>query len=234
MPREALRLSHVGITLNNQSAKMEERLDVALAVVADYVFKEYGLTIVCDEKLVLTDIVGRLNSRFGGDIGHEFQTVYTHSETYLRPDGGFWYVEEWGTRPKRYVLVAEAKRQGTNDARALEGKPKQARGNAIERLGKNLRGVDSLFRGEGITPFAVFGEGCDFGEDSSIIDRVATMNGFLPLNTVFVKKIHSRGEEFAPVSMFFRAEAWTPQEMADVMIRICDEAIPYYLDTYDL
>jgi type II restriction enzyme len=234
MPREALRLSHIGITLNDQSGKMEKRLDAALAVVSDYVSKKYGYTMLCDERLLLTDVVSRLNSRFGASIGHEFQTVYQHSETYLKPDGGFWYVKEWGTDPKRYILVGEAKRQGTNDARALEGKPKQARGNAIERLGKNLRGVDSLFRGEGITPFAVFGEGCDFGDDSSIIDRVATMNGFHPLNTVFVEKIHSSGEEFAPVSMFFRAEAWTPAEMADVMISICDESIRYYRETYGL
>ena len=38
------------------------------------------------------------------------------------------------------ILISEVKSQGTNDAREKEGKSKQAMGNAIERLGKNMIG----------------------------------------------------------------------------------------------
>ena len=38
------------------------------------------------------------------------------------------------------ILITEMKNQGTNDLRLKEGKKKQAKGNAIERLGKNVIG----------------------------------------------------------------------------------------------
>jgi type II restriction enzyme len=114
------------------------------------------------------------------------------------------------------------------------GLPKQSRGNAIERLGKNMRGFDAMFGGEGITPFACFGEGDDFAPDSSIIDRVATLNGFFPLNTVYVTKLVAEHDILKPASMFFREEPWTPQEMATVMVDVVGVSIPYYRNRYDL
>lgn len=112
-------------------------------------------------------------------------------------------------------LVAEAKRQGTNTARMAEGLPKQSKGNAIERLGKNMRGIDAMFLGETITPFVCFGEGDDFADDSSIRDRVATLNGFFPLNRIFVDKIQLGEDTLKPVSLFFREDPWRPAEMGD-------------------
>ena len=41
-----------------------------------------------------------------------------------------------------------------------------------------MQGIDCLFAVESITPFVCFGEGCDFEEESSILDRVSTMNSF--------------------------------------------------------
>lgn len=84
-----------------------------------------------------------------------------------------------------------------------EGLPKQSKGNGIERLGKNMRGIDAMFLGEKITPFVCFGEGDDFADDSSIRDRVATLNGFFPLNQVFVDKIPLGEDTLKPVSLFF-------------------------------
>ena len=40
--------------------------------------------------------------------------------------------------------------------RLREGKKKQAQGNAIERLGKNLTGVKAMFNHSRITPFIRF------------------------------------------------------------------------------
>jgi hypothetical protein len=65
MPRDALRESHVGITLNDQSSKMEERLGVALGL--------------CEEAIQgvspnsSSHIVGSLNQRYGKDLSVSFE-----------------------------------------------------------------------------------------------------------------------------------------------------------------
>jgi type II restriction enzyme len=103
------------------------------------------------------------------------------------------------------------KHQGTNDKRLAEGMKKQAQGNAIERLGKNLIGVRATLQYEKVTPFVCFGWGVDFADGSSIRDRIITMNEFYPLNRVFV---HKR-EGYAPVSMYFRDREWQEAELFD-------------------
>lgn len=234
MPRDALRQSHVGITLNDQSAKMEQRLGVALGLLEEHIREDFGLTPILQKTKLLAEIVQDLNDRFAkaaGDVS--FRRAFAGDGTFIRPDGGFWTIEEWG-EPWRYILVAEAKRQGTNDLRLRQGLTKQSAGNAIERLGKNMRGIDALFLGEEITPFVCFGEGCDFAPSCSIIDRVATLNGFFPLNTIYVDKMRVDGDTLKPVSLYFREEPWTPQEMFDVLVRVASHAIEYYRERYDL
>lgn len=233
MPRDALRLSHLGIKLNDQSAKMEKRLALALDLTMVAIEKETGLTPVHERVRYLSDIIEELNQRYAGAVGLSFERAFQGAESYIKPDGGFWYIEEWG-EPHRYFLVAEAKRQGTNSARMAEGLPKQSKGNAIERLGKNMRGIDAMFLGEMITPFVCFGEGDDFADDSSIRDRVATLNGFFPLNQVFVDKIPLGEDTLKPVSLFFREAPWKPAEMVEVLLPVCRRAIEYYRETYQL
>ena len=97
-----------------------------------------------------------------------------------------------------------------------------------------MRGIDALFLGEKITPFVCFGEGCDFAPDSSILDRVATMNGFFPLNRVAVDKLPIDGDTLKPTSLFFREEPWTPQEMFEVLIAVGRRSIAYYAAEYGL
>ena len=69
-------------------------------------------------------------------------------ESFIKPDGGFLYATDKEGN-KKLILVAEVKRQGTNDKRLSEGLPKQAKGNAIERLGKNLVGIRAIFKKKG-------------------------------------------------------------------------------------
>ncbi len=109
--------------------------------------------------------------------------------------------------------------------REREGKRKQARGNAIERLGKNLIGIRATLQYEKVTPFVCFGWGIDFAEGSSIRDRIVTMNEFYPLNRIF---IHKR-EGYAPVSMFFRERAWEPDELFAIMKEIAEASITTYI-----
>lgn len=236
MPRAALRLSHVGITLNDVSSQMEERLNSALTVMKSEVEAATGLSLARDDKLYLKNLVERLNNEYGPSLnGITLERAFSqHDNTYLQPDGGFWYVADW-SGPRRYILISEAKRQGTRCARETEGLPRQSRGNAIERLGKNLRGFDAMYLGEGITPVVVFGEGCDFEPESTILDRVATMNGFFPLNTVYTRKFKLRGgDAVSPVTMFFQHDPWPISEMATVLIEVALASIEYFRTTYSL
>jgi type II restriction enzyme len=235
MPRKALRKSHVGITLNDRSSKMEKRLGLALEMVSDTIRTEYELTAVIEKRIYLADVVEAMQERYKGSKAHFELAFRGDTNTYMQPDGGFMWIEEWGDEPRRFILVAEAKRQGTNDVRAKEGKTKQGRGNAVERLGKNMRGVDALFLGERITPFVCFGEGCDFDpETSSIIDRVATLNGFFPLNETHLDKIQIEGDTLKPTSLYFRERPWTPGEMYEPLMDVARRAIAYYRKQYRL
>lgn len=236
MPRKALRKSHLGISLNNQSAEMELRLAVALDALEELIRERYSIAIRRRRHVRLQDIVVQLNESFGQANGIVFTTATPKASTSLRPDGGLIYVMDQRDQ-ERCTLVTEVKRQGTNDVRKAEGKPRQAQGNAIERLRKNMQGIDCLFAGEAITPFVCFGEGIDFASDSSILDRVATMNSFFPLNAVYVDKIfvvRPAEEIFKPTSLFFREAPWTPEEMRDTMWIICQRSIDYYDAKYGL
>jgi type II restriction enzyme len=103
------------------------------------------------------------------------------------------------------ILVAEVKNQGTNDMRLKEGKPKQAKGIAIERLGKNVIGFGTALLKESIFPFICFGDGCDFAQDPSIIERVVTINMLGILNQIRVQNEGSAGVLIEVV--FFQREA---------------------------
>ena len=236
MPRAALRKSHLGITLNDRSARMEQRVAVAIERLRHQLREDYGLSVEHDTTLRLPEIVSHLNTMFGSSVGLTFCKATSKENTFLRPDGGLLSVLD-RQHIKRYILVTEAKRQGTNTLRRQEGKPRQAQGNAIERLRKNMQGIDCLFAAESITPFVCFGEGCDFEEESSILDRVSTMNSFFPLNTIFVDKIYVNDpveEIFKPTSLFFREEPWSPGEMLVIMMEVCQRAIEYYDSKYEL
>lgn len=236
MPRKALRTSHAGISMNTQSGEMELRLAVALDALEELIREKYGIRIKRRRHLRLQEIVNQLNETFGQANGITFTTATQSTNTSIRPDGGLLYITDQ-TDHDRCILVTEVKRQGTNDVRKSEGKPHQAQGNAIERLRKNMQAVDCLFAGESITPFVCFGEGIDFAPDSSILDRVATMNSFFPLNTIYVDKIfvtQPTQDVFKPSSLLFREAPWTPEEMRDAMWTICQRSIDYFDAKYGL
>jgi type II restriction enzyme len=162
-----------------------------------------------------------------GDYGKrtEFASL-AKRDSCMKPDGGILLLRKRDdAHYKRIALAVEVKRQGTNDRRLAEGKSKQAQGNAIERLGKNLIGIRATLQYEKVTPFVCFGWGVDFAEDSSIRDRVVTMNEFYPLNRIF---IHKR-EGYAPVSLYFREKEWEEGELFEIMKEIAEAAITTYI-----
>ncbi len=154
----------------------------------------------------------------------------------IKPDGGVLFLIQKGATDKKPskkpILIAEVKRQGTNDKRRQEGKARQATGNAIERLGKNLTGIRAMMNHESITPFVCFGSGCDFAEsEKTVLSKVSMLNEFYPLNKTYVYKRDGSADknDYAPVSMYFREENWSTEEMFDIMKEIAETAFRYYI-----
>lgn len=207
---------------NSISKVMDSDIDVAIqTLLVELKAAHPGVDFLHQKKMHLTEIIEMLEIANPEYKGH-FSTVL--EESFIKPDGGFvYFLDSKGHR--RIVLVAEVKHQGTNDKRLEEGLAKQAKGNAIERLGKNLIGIRALFKHDDILPFVCFGSGCDFDTGSSIVDRVVTMNDFFPLNTVIVEKKHS---PFEPASMFFRYEDWSVDEMMKIMHDIVSKSMAHY------
>ncbi len=145
----------------------------------------------------------------------------------MRPDGGVLFILDKDNKPYP-ILISEKKNQGTNDLRRKEGKPRQAQGNAIERLGKNVIGLRTALLGESIFPFVCFGDGCDFCEDSSIVDRVTTIAMFGHLNKI---NLYNSGA-FNRGSFFFREKEWTEDEMFEQCLTIAKSSTLYYLSKY--
>jgi type II restriction enzyme len=118
------------------------------------------------------------------------------------------------------------KNQGTNDLRAEEGLPAQSKGNAIERIGKNLIGLRSALFRENIFPFVCFGYGCDFAPGSTILDRVSVMAMFGELNRTYL--YNEELGRFNRGSFYFLRDKWTVDEMAAVMTDIAERSVHYY------
>jgi len=223
--REQLRETRAGTVINTKSKKQESLLVKALKEAVESILAEFRVTLTHKSDVLLRDIVSELRSRFPEVPFHHF-----FDNTSLRPDGGVLYlVDRDGCEFP--ILISEAKRQGTNDARAQEGLAKQARGNAIERLGKNLTGFRTMMSGEGIMPFVVFGEGCDFADDSSILDRVTTLAMFGPLNRIDVVNLGDDGQ-FDRGSFFFREETWTVAEMVPILTEVARRSVYHYFSRY--
>lgn len=150
----------------------------------------------------------------------------------IYPDGGIIYLVDDVKTVKYPLVIAEVKHQGTNKERQAEGKEKQATGNAIERLGKNLTAIKTYMHYENITPFVCFGHGCDFAADSlTVLSKVWCLNEFYDINKIYVNKKDSDMDHggFSPVSMFFRENPWTEEEMFNIMKEIAEYSFRYWL-----
>jgi type II restriction enzyme len=223
MARKAdLRLQRAGTVINLTSQKQETEMGHALTAVVAKLQDDFGLQLHHNTTWMLADIVKSLKADFPDVV---FAPV--RKDTYMQPDGGILSIVD-RDGGKHVILIVEVKNQGTNVERAAEGKPKQAKGNAIERLGKNVIGFRTAMLRESIMPFVCFGYGCDFENDSSILDRVITMAMFGPLNEICVLNLGDAGQ-FSRGSFFFREPEWTRSEMVDVMYEVANRAIHYYL-----
>jgi type II restriction enzyme len=216
---------------NNESQSQDVKIkDVIFAVIVFLQQKYPNLKFGFEKKKMLRTIEKLING----------ENYTTSDNTFISPDGGFVWVKINGI--KFYVLVSEQKRQGTNDKRISEGKGEQGKGNAGERLGKNVDAFDVLFGDEDIYPFVVFLQGCDFyDEESTIGDRIRTINKFQQMNTInlFWRKLQKNTSIGG--SYYMRGHSmnekpgtsdWTFDEMYTILIEVATRATDYYLLQY--
>lgn len=214
--------------INVTAKKQETELIKALKRVERYLDDKFEdrITMTHKKQWLLKDIINGLKPFFSDtDLHCHFNT------TYMKPDGGILGITSREDDISPYpILISEVKNQGTNDMREKEGLGKQARGNAIERLGKNLIGFRTALLRESIFPFVCFGYGCDFEETSTILDRISTMAMFGKLNKSYLH--NGEDGKFNRGSFYFRSEKWTVDEMFDIMKDIAERSVLYYFSKY--
>lgn len=217
----ALRVQRAGTVINITSSRQEKALSKAIQRVSNEIGKRFpGIVQKFEGDWKLKHIVEKLSAVYPDvDFTFNFET------SGMRPDGGILSIVD-DNGEAHAILITEKKNQGTNDLRALEGKTKQAKGNAIERLGKNVIGFRTAFKHESIFPFVCFGDGCDFDDDSSILDRVVTIAQFGALN---VEHLHKQSDgDFDRGSFYFRVAEWTEDEMYDRALSVAEKSVYYY------
>ena len=222
--KEQLRGQRVDTVINTISKHQEVSLVNAVDEVKVELLKKFeGIKLDWVSALHLVDVVNGLRKSFP-----EISFAEPQSTSTMKPDGGILYmVDKSGN--KYPILITEKKNQGTNDIRKSEGKKKQAKGNAIERLGKNVIGLRTALLTENIFPFVCFGDGCDFADGSSILDRVLTIAMFGELN---VEHVTNESNYFNRGTFYFRSEQWTQEEMRDKSLSVAIKSVHYYFSKY--
>ncbi|WP_227807169.1 EcoRI family type II restriction endonuclease [Mulberry dwarf phytoplasma] len=202
---------------------LEDRFQNEFANNQFYITHEKQISIGFMKKIILQKKI----------INHKhFDATHDFDDRNIQPDGGVLLLKSYSNHEIcKVLLISEVKRQGTNDQLKLEGKPQQSRGNAVERLGKNLTAVKTMFMHEKITPFVCFGWGCDFDHKDTFVDaKIFILNEFFNLNKIFVFKKYgdSQHNYFSPVSMYFRVKSWQRKEMYDILKEVAETAFRYY------
>jgi type II restriction enzyme len=221
--KEQLRQQRYNTVINSISKDQEKDCQALVARLSVFLEEEFSVRLVMEREVYLAAVIASLRGVFP-EV--DFHCHFDNSS--MRPDGGLLYLLN-KNGDKYPILITEVKNQETNDLRKAEGKPKQARGNAIERLGKNVIGFRTFLLRESIFPFVCFGYGCDFDNTSSILDRVTTIAMFGRLNKIY---LYNEMEKFNRGSFFFRQEPWSTKEMFDIMFEIAKSSIYYYFSKY--
>ena len=225
--KDQLREQRTNTVINVTSKKQESDIIQALERVVVHIQQKFGtrISLVHEKQWHLRDITADLRRIYPDvDFHHHFDT------SSIRPDGGILYIEGDGDTQTYPILISEVKNQGTNDLRAEEGLPRQAKGNAIERLGKNLIGLRVALMKESIFPFVCFGYGCDFEQGSYILGRISTMAMFGRLNQTYLH--NEENGKFNRGSFYFREDRWSVDEMFTIMQDIAERSILYYFSKY--
>lgn len=219
---------------NCLSKKDDKNIYVAAKMVMDYLLKRFEMKekfpdyyLEYAKSIKISDMINFIKIR-----SNRSEFYMYNDERRIVPDGGIIYLIDKKNNIKYPLVIAEVKHQGTNKEREKEGKNKQATGNAVERLGKNLIAIKTYMHYENITPFICFGHGCDFAEkEHTVLTKLLCLNEFYALNKIYVNKRDNDREHggCSPVSMFFREEIWTTEEMFENMKEVAEYSFRYWL-----
>lgn len=187
--------------------------DVTLSILA-YLQKKYPhLNFIYEKTISKEDIASATDIKIS----------YTpeNKRSHIKPDGGRICLIHGDE--KLFVLSTEAKYQGTNDKRKKEGKPKQAMGNAIERIYKNFSEIKILCSKLGCFPYVAFIYGCDFHPGSSILDRLDALTGYWPRNVDYTLDKYQR------MTVYVREKPFTYGEVYNKLKKISNNIVNYYI-----
>lgn len=134
------------------------------------------------------------------------------------------------------IFMGEMKKQGTNDKRLIEGKKKQAIGNAgPDRVAKNFEiAADYCFLcDKDFFPYNVFLHGCDFRESEITNTTKAKLHPFFGelniLNPYFDKDIFWARKGG---SCFFQGNDYTYEQLYNICFNCCELGVNHYLEKY--
>ena len=223
---DQLRMLHENMQLNGTSRHEDEQIaNVVNGLIAE-LKNEFNVTLTWEKTIKLKDIIAELRSKYPS-VSFADPEV---DNSFMSPDGGITFLVD--KQGKKFpILIGEVKNQGTNATRLQEGLPKQAKGNAVERLGKNVIGFKTYMLAESIFPYVCFGDGCDFEKGSSIRDRVLTIAMFGALNEDHTFNDGPNGI-FNRGSYYFKAEKWTIDELYDILYAVAKRSIYHYFSKY--
>ena len=224
--KDRLRENRYGTIINTKSKKEDKLCIQVINVLKAELESKFKCNIKWIKKIYLIDIIEKLSGIYKNVDFCELES----EGSFMTPDGGITFIVD---KYNRYfpILIFEVKNQGTNDIRLQEGKTKQAQGNAVERLGKNVIGFRTYMLDEAIFPFVCFGDGCDFKQGSTILDRVKTIAMFGSLNKDYTSNIGINGI-FNRGSYYFRDAKWTYDEMFNIVSDVAERSIYYYFSKY--
>lgn len=145
----------------------------------------------------------------------------------ILPDGGLLYLEQDGY-PKQLLLTSEMKHQGTNYERQLEGKAKQANGNAIERMHKNIDVVRAYMSNETVFPYIVYCWGEDFA-NTVVQCKILPAVQQHEFNRDYTIKYGSERIPSASVYLKPYPHPFTVQELYEIGLQVALESLIHYL-----
>ena len=110
---------------NSISKVMDSDIDHAVRILILRLQKRYPkLKFEHQSKMMLSEVIEGMGKRYPQYKGSIAAVMGT---SFIKPDGGFLYASD-AKGNKKVILVAEVKRQGTNDKRLIEGLKNKLKG----------------------------------------------------------------------------------------------------------
>jgi len=200
-----------GIVLNGSSQRNEALLNKAKSNAIKKSLEKHGLEIYDEKVLSMSEVRENLINVLPKEkFSAEFDSAKTN------PDGGILYIKN-KSGEKFPILVSETKNQ-------------ESEGNAIERVGKDIRVLESRMLGESIFPYLVFCQGEGFKEGKShLASKLFGMSLCRGANKLNVRDV---GDNLKAPSFFYQGDTWSVSKMSELMERCIDISIKYYLKKY--